>query len=81
MRIAIRVKKMNARVYHAWCPTLPGCSAQGATREDAKLHLKWAIRGYRACLDATVPKNMQEQVLTLSRTLVQPYPFGAPGPS
>ena len=44
----------------------------GATGEDARRNLKWAVAGYRACLDATVPKDMQEHVLGLSRALAQP---------
>ena len=35
----------------AECPSLPGCISQGATKEDAIVNIKEAIRGYIAALE------------------------------
>jgi hypothetical protein len=70
----IGVRKAGARAYRAWCSVLPGCCVEGTTRKDATHNLKWAIKGYRACLDATVPKDLQEHVLVVARLLAHTDP-------
>ena len=35
----------------AECPGLPGCISQGATREEAAINIKEAIRGYLKVLE------------------------------
>jgi predicted RNase H-like HicB family nuclease len=35
----------------AECPSLPGCISQGATKEEAIVNIKEAIRGYVAALE------------------------------
>ena len=35
----------------AECPSLPGCISQGATKEEATVNIKEAIRGYIAALE------------------------------
>ncbi len=33
------------------CPSLPGCTSQGKTKEEALINIREAIRGYIAALE------------------------------
>ncbi len=49
----------DADGFHAWCPELPGCRTQGATRAEAMAHLTDAVKLYLDDL-------MEEQLLATS---------------
>lgn len=38
-------------VWVAFCPGLPGCLSQGATREEARANLAEAMEAYQECLE------------------------------
>jgi len=44
------------------CPSLPGCSARGQTKEDAIRNIHRAVEGYLASLDAIVPRDVRQEV-------------------
>jgi predicted RNase H-like HicB family nuclease len=50
----------------AECPSLPGCTTQGKTKEEAITNIKEAIRGYVAALEEDglpVPKEHFETLV------------------
>jgi predicted RNase H-like HicB family nuclease len=45
MRYKVRLKE-SEEGYAVWCPSLPGCWSQGATKEEALENIKDAIQLY-----------------------------------
>ena len=45
MRYKVKLQK-NEEGYAIWCPSLPGCWSQGATKEEALENIKDAIEAY-----------------------------------
>jgi len=43
--------KQTDEGYAVWCPGLPGCWSQGATRDEAMANIKDAIETYLKSLD------------------------------
>ena len=63
MKLAIRIKQQPNGTYQACCPSLPGCSVCGQTKEDVHSRMGLAVQGYLASLDVCLPRE-------LNRTLV-----------
>ena len=66
MKFRILIEPDEDGVFVAECPTLPGCIAQGNTREEAIENIKDAIRGYLASLEKhgePVPPPITEEVV------------------
>lgn len=63
MKLSIRIIVNEHGTYVATCPSLPGCTTQGQTREEAQQKIDEAIRGYIAALSNFVPDNVQHEVV------------------
>ena len=63
MKLCIRIGHDERGRYTAVCPSLPGCTSQGGTREEARKKLDEAIRGYIAAIGNFVPENLDLEVL------------------
>ncbi len=58
MKLAIKVEQRIDGTYRASCPSLPGCSVCGQTREDTHQRIDLAVRGYLASLDVCLPREL-----------------------
>jgi predicted RNase H-like HicB family nuclease len=58
MNMAIKIKQQPDGNYWACCPSLPGCSVSGQTKEDARSKIGLAVRGYLASLDVCLPREL-----------------------
>jgi predicted RNase H-like HicB family nuclease len=58
MKLAIKIKQQSDGNYRACCPSLPGCSVCGQTKEDARSQIDLAVRGYLASLDVCLPREL-----------------------
>ena len=63
MKLTIRIISDDDGRFTAVCPTLPGCMCRGTTRDEAKLKLDEAIRGYFAAVNNFVPENVSAEVV------------------
>jgi predicted RNase H-like HicB family nuclease len=63
MKLTIRIYLNGEGAYTALCPSLPGCTTQGQTRQEAQDKLDEAIRGYIAAMNNFVPENVQQEVV------------------
>ena len=66
MKFRVHIKPDEDGIFVAECPTLPGCTSQGGTRDEALLNIKDAIAGYLASLQKhgeAVPLPMNEEVV------------------
>ncbi|MCY2930703.1 MAG: type II toxin-antitoxin system HicB family antitoxin [Planctomycetota bacterium] len=63
MKLCIRIIRSERGDYLAMCPSLPGCTSHGSTREEAATHLDEAVRGYMAALNNFVPDRFEHQVV------------------
>ena len=66
MNLAIRITQEPNGIFHACCPSLPGCSVHGQTKEDAHSRIGLAVRGYLARLDVCLPRELS-RALTMGR--------------
>jgi len=58
MKMAIRIKQQANGDYWAWCPSLPGCSICGRTKDDAHSRIDMAVHGYLTSLDVCLPREL-----------------------
>ncbi len=58
MKVHIQVARDKRKGYVASCPSLPGCTCHGNTREEVTAKLIEAIRGYLAALGNIVPESV-----------------------
>lgn len=56
MNMVARTTRVPDGGYRAWCPSLPGCVAWGASNEEALRRLDEAARGYLNSLNVAPPK-------------------------
>lgn len=63
MRLSVEILRTKHGRYNAQCPSLPGCRAQGPTREEALRGLDKAVRGYLAALTNFVPEHFDHTIL------------------
>ena len=60
MRLVIKIKQRPNGTYWACCPSLPGCSVCGQTKEDARSRIDLAVQGYLASLDVCLPRELNK---------------------
>ena len=58
MKLAIKIEQQPDGEYRACCPSLPGCSACGQTKEEAHSRIHLAVQGYLASLDVCLPREL-----------------------
>jgi predicted RNase H-like HicB family nuclease len=63
MKLSIRVTQNEQGGFTASCPSLPGCTSKGETKDQAKDKLDEAIRGYIAAVSDCVPENVVHELL------------------
>ena len=63
MKLCVRIIRSDVGEYLAMCPSLPGCTSRGSTREEATDRLDEAIRGYIAAVNNFVPDQVEHQVV------------------
>ena len=68
MKYTIIVEKGRESGFVAYCPALKGCVAQGATKKEALINLKAAMKDYVECLiedGLPVPAEVGKEVLEI----------------
>ena len=60
MKLEIRMKQQRDGTYRVCCPSLPGCSVYGQTKEDAHSKINLAVHGYLARLDVCLPRELSK---------------------
>jgi len=63
MKLYVRVGRNRRGGFTASCPSLPGCTSYGGTREEACSKLDDAIRGYIAAVNNFVPEHLNREVV------------------
>lgn len=66
MKFRVIIQKDEDGNFVAECPTLPGCISQGKTREEARLNIREAVKGYLESLkkhDEPIPPSIHEDVV------------------
>ncbi len=63
MKLRIRISKSNDGCYVATCPALPGCIAQGKTKDQAQENINEAIRGYLCSIADFVPERILDEIV------------------
>ena len=63
MKLRIKIVRNETGGYTAQCPSLPGCSCLGHTREEATEKINEAIYGYIAAVGNFVPENLVHEVV------------------
>lgn len=59
MKTVIKItQKPNGR-YRAWCPSLPGCTAEAATHQEVVTKMELTVKSYLASLDVAAPSQGQ----------------------
>jgi predicted RNase H-like HicB family nuclease len=58
MMLTIRISRYLSSGFRARCPALPGCSAFGRSRAEARGRIEDAVRGYLARLETTLPREL-----------------------
>ena len=64
MKLAINITQQPNGSYRAFCPSLPGCSVCGQTKEDAYSRIDLAVQGYLASLDVCLPRELSRAMAT-----------------
>jgi len=62
VKVVVSVNRDRRGQYRASCPRLPGCCANGQSREEAVANIDPVIRGYLASLDCSVPMALEKVV-------------------
>ena len=66
MKYRVLIEPDEDGVFVATVPALPGCISQGATRDEAVLNVREAIRAYLESLEAhgePVPPSISEEIV------------------
>jgi predicted RNase H-like HicB family nuclease len=66
MKYRVLIEQDEDEIYVAEVPALPGCIAQGATREEALNNIKEAIAAYLESLadhDEPIPPPISEEIV------------------
>ena len=61
MKLTVKVVRLSANSYRAWCPALPGCVVYGQSEYEAKVRVRRAIDGYLASLDVVLPTELERK--------------------
>ena len=62
MKLIIKIKQQPDGSFLACCPSLPGCSAWGQTKEHVHSKISLAVRGYLARLDVCLPRELSRML-------------------
>lgn len=64
MKLSIRIIKNESGGFTAFCPSLPGCTSSGNSKNQARERLDEAIRGYLAAVSNFVPEtHLEEEIV------------------
>lgn len=63
MKLRIQISQNFSGGYTATCPSLPGCTCRGETKDEVKQKIDEAICGYIAAVNDFVPENMVREVV------------------
>jgi predicted RNase H-like HicB family nuclease len=63
MKIAVVIVELSPGMHKAHCPALPGCLVVGRSRQEALGRISNAVSGYLASFDATVPEQLDLEIL------------------
>lgn len=66
MKFRVLIEQDEDGGFVATCPTVPGCVSQGETREEAKVSIAEAARGYLESLERhgdPIPPPIDEDVI------------------
>lgn len=63
MKLRVLISKSGEGGYVATCPALPGCVAQGKTKDQAQENMNEAIRGYFLSIADFVPERILDEVV------------------
>jgi predicted RNase H-like HicB family nuclease len=69
LKFRVIIEQDEDGVFVAYCPALPGCISQGATREEAQANIKEAITGYLASLKKhgePIPPPITEEIVEVA---------------
>ena len=58
MKVSIGIVKQESGYFLARCPSLPGCTSQARTAEEARKRICDAISGYLAAIGGFVPDDI-----------------------
>lgn len=58
MKISIIIRQISGEVWRVHSPSLPGCTVEAATMEDAQDKMGVAIAAYISSLDAASPSRI-----------------------
>ncbi|HET6428689.1 MAG TPA: type II toxin-antitoxin system HicB family antitoxin [Phycisphaerae bacterium] len=61
MRVQVNVESVGFGRFRARCPSLPGCTAEGQTRDEAWRKLAKAAEGYVASLNTVARLEFHEE--------------------
>jgi antitoxin HicB len=68
MRYRVMIEQDEDGIFVVECPSLPGCTSQGATRQEALTNIRDAIAGYLESLrqyDEPVPPPIWEETVEI----------------
>jgi antitoxin HicB len=69
MKFRVIIEQDEDGVFVAYCPALPGCISQGATRQEAQANIKEAITGYLESLKKhgePIPPSITEEIIDVA---------------
>jgi predicted RNase H-like HicB family nuclease len=69
MKFRVLIEQDEDGVFVATCPSLPGCTSQGKTREEARANIEDAMNGYVASLKKhgePIPPPVDEEVVEIN---------------
>jgi predicted RNase H-like HicB family nuclease len=62
MKLTVKLVRKDSGLWHAYCPSLPGCIAVARDEREAGEKITRAIEGYIASFDA-VPREITPQMV------------------
>jgi len=63
MKLRIEIIQNDGGGYTASCPSLPGCTCRGQSRDEVKQKINEAIFGYIASVGNYIPENLTHEVI------------------
>ena len=58
MKVSIRIVEHESGNFEVRCPSMPGCTSQAKTVEEARAGIRHAISGYLASMGGFVPDGI-----------------------
>lgn len=63
MKLIVKISQLNDGRYRAWCPALPGCTAQADSRDEAQSLIQRVIRHYMMSMNEALPQELESRLL------------------